>query len=244
MKAKLILLTLSTLFGLLFGETKLEYWTFETDTAGVSFDDGMGGILNSGTNSNNWNFGKVKGMEADGLGHFVVSNTGSSYRRVPAQDYAPTRYNSGRYRLVIEFASWSLDPSNDGSIAFEVSDTNNRRIAGLNLYAEKGTDAKIRFSATSATGWQGKGFDYAGYLADLKESRPMRLTIDFDLDNDTVTYFVNGTAIKTISDFNASSIAQIKFFTDSKWSTQSTVTIKEMGLVQLPAVTTAAELTL
>ena len=183
-------------------------------------------------------------MEADGLGHFVVSNTGSSYRRVPAQDYAPTRYNSGRYRLVIEFASWSLDPSNDGSIAFEVSGANNRRITGLNLYAEKGTDAKIRFSATSATGWQGKGFDYAGHLADLKESRPMRFTIDFDLDNDTVTYFVNGTAIKTISDFNASSIAQIKFFTDSKWSTQSTVTIKEMGFMQLPPVTPSAEITL
>ena len=93
----------------LFAESKLEYWTFETDTAGASFHDGKNGILNSGTNASQWNHGKVKGMEADGLGHFVVSNTGTAYRRVPAQDYAPTRYNSGRYRLVIEFASWRLD---------------------------------------------------------------------------------------------------------------------------------------
>ena len=82
----------------------------------------------------------------DGLGHFVVSNTGSAYRRVPAQNYAPAQYSSGRYRLVIEFASWSLDPSNAGSLAFEVSDAKNRRIAGLNLYADKGASAKIRFS--------------------------------------------------------------------------------------------------
>jgi hypothetical protein len=228
----------------LFAETKLEYWTFETDLAGASFDDGKGGILNSGTNASQWNHGKVKGMEADGLGHFVVSNAESKYRRVPTQDYAPTRYNSGRYRLVIEFVSWNLDPSNKGTIAFEVSDANNRRITGLNLYAENATDAKIRFSATSTTGWQGKGFDYAGYIANLNEHRSMRLHIDFDLDNDTVTYFVNGTAVKTISDFNASSIAQIKFFTDSQWSAQSSVKIKEMGLIQLPAVTPAANITL
>lgn len=236
-----LLLTLIVSSGLLFAETKLEYWTFDSDTAGASFDNGSGGSIgNSGSNANSWNHGKVKGMEADGLGHFVVANTGSAYRRVPAADYAPAQYSSGRFRLVIEFASWSLDPSSKGSIAFEVSDTNNRRIAGLNLYAEKGTEAKIRFSATSATGWQGKGFDYAGYLAGIKENRPIRCTIDFDLDNDTVTYYVNGTSVKTISDFNASSIAQIKFFTDNKWSKLSTVKINEMGFIKLPAATPSA----
>ncbi len=244
MKIKLILSSLCLICGLVFAETKLEYWTFTADTAGASFDNGIGGIKNSGTNASLWNHGKVKGMEADGLGHFVVANTGTAYRRVPAANYAPAQYNSGRYRLVIEFASWSLDPSNNGSIAFEVSDANNRRIAGLNLYADKGTEAKIRFSATSATGWQGKGFDYAGHLAGLKENRTIRCTIDFDLDNDTVTYFVNGTSVKTISDFNASSIAQIKFFADSKWSKLSTVKIKEMGLIKLPATTPSADITL
>ncbi|NCG07970.1 MAG: hypothetical protein GWO81_00100 [Verrucomicrobia bacterium] len=245
MKKIHLLLTLIVTSGLLFAETKLEYWTFDTDTAGASFDNGSGGSIgNSGSNANLWNHGKVKGMEADGLGHFVVSNTGSAYRRVPAQNYAPAQYSSGRYRLVIEFASWSLDPGNKGSIAFEVSDANNRRIAGVNLYAEKATEAKIRFSATSATGWQGKGIDYAGQSAQLKENRTMRLTIDLDLDNDTVTYFVNGTAVKTINDFNASSIAQIKFFTDSKWSKLSTVKINEMGFLRLPAATPSAGITL
>jgi hypothetical protein len=228
----------------LFAESKLEYWTFDTDSVGASFDNGSGGFLNSGSNANSWNHGKVKGIEADGVGHLVIANADSKYRRVPAQDYAPGAYSSGRYRLVIEFVSWSLDPVNDGSLAFEVSDSKNRRIAGLNLYADQGTDAKIRFSATSATGWQGKGFDYAGYMANLKENRPMRLSIDFDLDNDTVTYFVNGTAIKTIPDFNASSIAQIKFFTDSKWSKQSTVKIKEMGFIKLPKVAPPAGISL
>lgn len=221
-------------------ETKLEYWTFDTDTAGASFDNGKGGIHNSGNNGSQWNHGKVKGMEADGLGHFVVTNVGTSYRRVPATDYAPTQYNKGRYRLVVEFASWSLDSSSKGSIAFEVSDSNNRRIAGFNLYAENGAEAKIRFSATSATGWQGRGFDYAGYLAGLKENRTIRVTIDFDFDNDTVTYYVNGESVKTISDFNASSIAQVKFFTDSKWSKLSSVKINEMGFIKLPAASSAA----
>ena len=244
MKTKLILSFLCIVCGLVFAETKLEYWTFAADTAGASFENGSGGIKNSGNNASLWNHGKVKGMEADGLGHFVVSNTGSAYRRVPAQNYAPAQYSSGRYRLVIEFASWSLDPSNAGSLAFEVSDAKNRRIAGLNLYADKGASAKIRFSATSATGWQGRGFDYAGHVAGLSENRSIRCTIDFDLDNDTVTYAVNGTEVKTITDFNASTIAQVKFFTDSKWSKLSQVKIKEMGFIRLPAATPAANITL
>ncbi|CAI8280927.1 MAG: Uncharacterised protein [Opitutia bacterium UBA7350] len=244
MKTKLILSTLSIACGLLFGETKLEYWSFGADTAGASFENGNGGIKNSGINASLWNHGKVKGMEADGLGHFVLANTGSSYRRVPALDYPIVPYSSGRYRLVIEFKAWSLDPSNNGSLGFEVSDANNRRIVGLNLSAEKGTEAKIRFSARSATGWQGKGIDYAGYQTQLKENRTIRCTIDFDLDNATATYYVNGAVVKTITDFKADSIAQIKFFTDSKWSKLNTVKIQEMGFIRLAAATPSTEITL
>ena len=52
-----------------------------------------------------------------------------------------------------------------------------------------------------------------------------------------MTYAVNGTEVKTITDFNASTIAQVKFFTDSKWSKLSRVKIKEMGFIRLPAAT-------
>lgn len=244
MKAKQITLALLLATSLAFAENKLEYWTFDTDASGASFDNGHGGILNSGSNASLWNLGKVKGMKADGAGHFVVSRTGSTYRKVPARKYAADQYTSGRYRLVIEFASWDLDPASNGSIAFEVVDANNKRVVGLNLFAEKGTEARIRFSASSAGGWQGSGFDYAGYLANLKEDRTMRLAIEFDLDNDTATYFVNGTVGKTISDFNAISLAQIKFFTDRKWSALGTVKINEMGLLQLPSIVPEAPISL
>ena len=60
LKTKLILSFLCIVCGLVFAETKLEYWTFAADTAGASFENGSGGIKNNGNNASLWNHSKSK----------------------------------------------------------------------------------------------------------------------------------------------------------------------------------------
>jgi hypothetical protein len=126
-----------------------------------------------------------------------------------------------------------MDATNSGSLAFEVTDIAGNRIVGLNLYAEKGLDAKVRFSAACASGWQGKGVDYASYIGSLVNANAPTLAIEFDFDYDTVSYLVNGAVLKTITDFNANSLHQLKIFTDAKWSLSAQASINEMGLIKL-----------
>jgi hypothetical protein len=219
--------------GILTAQTQLSYWTFDTDVAGASFNNGNGGMTNTGTKGGTWNHGKTVGMETDGLGNLVISNVASKYRKFPDGGYPAGEFTSGKYRLVIDFTAWKMDATNSGSLAFEVTDIAGNRIVGLNLYAEKGLDAKVRFSAACASGWQGKGVDYASYIGSLVNANAPTLAIEFDFDYDTVSYLVNGAVLKTITDFNANSLHQLKIFTDAKWSLSAQASINEMGLIKL-----------
>lgn len=219
--------------GFLNAQTKLSYWTFDTDIAGASFDNGNGGITNTGTIGGTWNHGKTAGMEADGLGNLVISNVASKYRKFPDGGYPKGAFNNGKYRLVIDLSAWKMDPTNSGSFAFEVCDQAGKRVVGLNIYAEKGLNTKVRFSASCLGGWQGKGVDYASYLGNLEGVEALTLEIEFDFDYNTVNYMVNGAVLKTITDFNSTSLHQLKIFTDAKWSTRAEASINEMGLIKL-----------
>lgn len=234
MKFQYSLLSLLFSISFLSAQTQLSYWTFDADTAGASFDNGTGGIQNSGMVTGIWNHGKSAGFSANGAGQFIVANAESGkYRKFPANGFPMGAYTTGKYRLEMKFASWKLDPSNLGSLAFEVTDSGGKRIVGWNLFTEKGTESKIRFSAVCASGWQDKGVDYASHMGSLNTSIGLNVAIEFDLDVKTVTYFVDGAALKTITDFTGTNIGQLKFFTDGKWTKSGQVVIDQMGLVKL-----------
>ena len=217
-----------------FSETRLEYWDFNTDLSGASFDNGTGGIENSGTHASLWNHGKVPGMVANGTGQFVINGAGSAYRKVAASGFATGVKTTGHYQLIIEFSAWNLDSTSKGALGFEVVDTSGKRVVALHLYPESAMESKIRLSAVSATGYEGRGYDYAGHVSSLVTNAPTRVIIDFNLDTDTVSYRVNGTQLKVITDFSATSLSHLKLFTDAKWSKQNSVSIDSMGLVKLP----------
>ena len=102
------------------------------------------------------------------------------------------------------------------------------------MYPENASESKIRLSAASATGYQGRGYDYGGHLSPIATNIPTRVVLDFNLDTDTVIFLINGTQLKIVSDFCATSISHLKFFTSAKWSKQNSVSIDSMGLVKLP----------
>ena len=219
---------------LCYSETRLEYWDFNTDLSGASFDNGRGGIKNTGSHASFWNHGKVSGMAANGSGQFVINGSGSAYRKVAANGFATGVMTTGHYQLVVEFSAWNLDSTSKGALGFEVVDTNGKRVVALHLYPENALESKIRLSAASATGYQGRGYDFAGHLSSIATNVPTRVVVDFNLDTDTVIYLINGTQLKVVSDFSATSLNHLKFFTDAKWSKQNSVSIDSMGLVKLP----------
>ena len=94
---------------LCYSETRLEYWDFNTDLSGASFDNGRGGIKNTGSHASLWNHGKVTGMVANGTGQFVINGSGSAYRKVAASGFATGAKTAGHYQLVVEFSEWNLD---------------------------------------------------------------------------------------------------------------------------------------
>ena len=218
---------------LCYAETRLEYWDFNTDLSGASFDNGKGGIKNTGTHASLWNHGKVPGMGANGAGQFVINGAGSAYRKVAASGFATGAKTTGRYQLVLEFSKWNLDSTSKGSLGFEVVDTSGKRVVSLHLFAHSSTESKIRLSAVTTTGYQGRGYDYAGHVSSLTKDAPTSVVIDFNLDTDTVIYRINGTQLKVVSDFSATSLSHLKFFTDANWSKQNSVSIDSMGLVKL-----------
>ncbi len=219
---------------LCYSETRLEYWDFDTDLSGASFDNGRGGIKNTGSHASLWNHGKVSGMAANGSGQFVINGSGSAYRKVAANGFATGVMTTGHYQLVVEFSAWNLDSTSKGALGFEVVDTNGKRVVALHLHPENALESKIRLSAASATGYQGRGYDFAGHLSSISTNVPTRVVVDFNLDTDTVVYLINGTQLKVVSDFSATSLSHLKFFTDAKWSKQNSVSIDSMGLVKLP----------
>lgn len=219
---------------LCFSETRLEYWDFNTDLSGASFDNGRGGIKNSGSHASLWNHGKVSGMAANGMGQFVINGSGSAYRKVAANGFATGVITTGHYQFVVEFSEWNLDSTSKGVLGFEVLDTNGKRVVALLLYPENASESKIRLSAASATGYQGRGYEYAGHLSPIATNVPTRVVIDFNLDTDTVIFLINGKQLKVVSDFSATSLSHLKFFTNAKWSKKNSVSIDSMGLVKLP----------
>ena len=223
----------------------LEYWEFN-DVAGKSFSTSSNpdNMANSGSNNSYWNHGATGGsMETDGNGNFVVSqHAGQTYRSLPENGYS-TPYSSGRYRLEMNLTSWSLDATANGaSLALDLVDAGNAKVAGMLIGTDNSGNARFQFwgVSASATGSTNNLAYQAHNLASHTSVTPASIAVEFDFDNETLEYFVDGSSIRVIDDFNATEFSELKFFTNNPWTTGSTVSIDSMGLIGVPEPETYA----
>lgn len=222
----------------------LEYWDFN-DVVGKSFatTSNPNGMVNSGNNASNWNFGGTSGtMQTDGNGNFVITgHNGQTYRKLPNDPGYSTPYNSGKYRMEMDFNSWNLDGTAAGSsLGLELVNTSGARIAAFQLLLFLGTDnsnnARFQFSGIS----NGILVYESVTVNLLNADTAYAIALELDFDNDTLDFLLNGTSVRSITDFNATEFSQLKFFTNNPWSTNSTVSLDSMGLLQVPEPATYA----
>lgn len=211
---------------------KLEYWDFDSEVAGKSFSANNSGIINTGSNNTGWNFsGPANSMKTDGIGNFEVSShSGQTYRSVPGANYATGTYTTGKYRLQLNLTSWALDSVTNGQLGLEVVNDANKKQASITFGVNNGA-GRIQMSALSAASAQASGLNFGSQAADLTDSAGLEIALEFDFDVDAAEFFVGGSSIKVINDFNGDNISKLKFFTNNFWSTNSTVLIDEMGLL-------------
>lgn len=209
-----------------------EQWTFDNDATNKSFNT----FANSGSLNSLWNFGTVAAMKTDGAGNFVIQNhTGQTYRKVPGKgtvnadatlDQYAVPFTSGKYRLEMDYSSWDLSSAAVGSeLSFQAVSTNNGTVlAKIQLTVLDASTARIQLSGDFTSGSASQDFDYG-----LSSTTGAAVAIEFDFDNDTADYYVNGVKTNSFTDFQAAQLGQIVFFTES-WAAESVVKINQMAL--------------
>jgi hypothetical protein len=218
----------------------LEFWEFN-DVAGKTFNTGSNdGMVNSGVNASNWNFGGTSGgtMQTDGNGNFVISaHGGQTFRKLPNDPGYGTPYSTGKYRMEMDFNSWNLDNTATGSsMGMELVNTSGARIAAFLLGTDNSNNARFQFSGISNS-----SLVYQSSSVDLVNANTANsIALEFDFDNNTMKFLVNDSSVRSISDFDADEFSQLKFFTNNLWSTNSTVSLDSMGLLQIPEPKTYA----
>lgn len=223
----------------------LEYWDFN-DVAGKSFSNAAfpNGMVNSGNNATYWNNGGTGGtMQTDGNGHFVISGrNGQTNRKLPNDPGYSNPYNSGKYRLEMNLAEWGLDNTTAGAMGMELVDANNVRVLSMTLGVDTNDSSKgkIQFAGISDSSTRQDKLAYGNKEVGLSNTGAFAIAIEFDFDNDTLKFFANGETVRSITDFNATEFSQLKFFTNNPWSTNSTVSLDSMGLLQVPEPATYA----
>lgn len=222
--------------------TPLEYFTFETDSAGSSFGPNW---ANSGSLGSEWNYGGPGTMAANGFGQMVISNhTGQAFRKLPkagtanaaagADEYA-TPFTTGEYRLDFDFSSWSLDGTATvgGQVDLQLRPAaGSGSVVGIRLKLQDASTARVQlYSDLAAAGFQNgfRNFDFA-----LSELSAQSFAIAFDFDNDTVDYYYNGSLTNSFSDFSAAQLGTIQFSSNTAWDPDHVVSIEQMGVVAIP----------
>ena len=207
----------------------MEYWEFN-DVAGKSFATAgnPNGMINSGDNASYWNFGGTSGtMQTDGNGNFVIAgDNGQTYRRLPDQGYG-TPYSTGKYRMEMDFNSWDLDGTvAAASLGMELVDSSGARIASFQLGTDNSNNGRFQFSGIS-----NGALVYQSTVVGLVNTNTAHaIAVEFDFDNNTLDFLLNGTSVRAITDFDATEFSQLKFFTNNPWSANSTVSLDSMGL--------------
>ncbi|WP_168433489.1 PEP-CTERM sorting domain-containing protein [Pontiella sulfatireligans] len=217
----------------------VEYFGFN-EASGIS----IGASTNTGTIGSVWNFGGPGTVAQDGGGNLVIDTThaGAMYRKLPGKgtananatlDQYATPITTGAYRLEIDITSWDLTANAVGADMtwFASSQSSGGvNLAGIRLEKDSATTARIRLF-TDLTGTAG---GFRNYAYSLTEAGGANVAIEFDFDNNTVEYFIDGDSKQTFSDFEATQLGTLVFNTDAAWIAGSTVSINEMGLDVIP----------
>ena len=207
----------------------LEFWNFN-DARGTEMDD----LLNDGSIGSVWNFGD-DAMTVDGEGHFVLlGNGGSKTRKLPASGsensmahidcYTSLLPRNETYIFEMTFSSWDMTAASDrDQVSFKVVNSDGI-ILGLILFKKKEEGVLIKLSLGDKNF---RSFEY-----ELKESRPIKVSIKFNLQDDTAEYFINDISQDLFHKLNLSGeIAGLIFSKLGNWnSAASSIHIDSMGL--------------
>ena len=176
--------------------TQLEYWTFENDGS----SDGLRDAENSGTMGSSWNFNTTtQGDLANGSGQFVMAgDSTTTTRKLPragfdnalsGADFYAAPLTTGKYVLGVDFASWAADSASVGdSWKLGVNDSGGALIGQIIWEIDSATSVRLRFSTTTDGGSRFRNVTGFGIV----EASAPTVELEFDFDNDTVRYLVDG----------------------------------------------------
>lgn len=210
-----------------------DYWDFEGDAFGGEFDD----ISNSGVLDTPWNFSGGKGDVADGQGKWlVVGSSTTNTRKVPAADYASPA-TTGTYRLVADFASWNVDAASAGdSLSIKLNESGGGATIANILLELTATEVNVKTVTSTLTGGKSRTESFP-----LVNPDGARVEIEFDFDNDVVSYYINGAfkfRFSGVDAFNGVDIGQLLYVKNGTWVTAATsIELEEFGFVKVPADT-------
>ena len=190
--------------------------------------DGNGNMLFYGT-------GRQEKVDGTGTALFRIMPKGATNGSIDSWDL-----ETGVYSLVVDFDSWDLDPAvlNTGG-TFEIGAyTGNPNSGGTLLGAimlNAHTNGNARIQVRSNDPAQGSGVgNYRSFETSLTNTNAPKIAIEFDLDNDTVSYYTNNvvwqTSLASIS--SSASIDSIRLGLAAQGSTNSTIKIDGIALYE------------
>ena len=217
----------------------LDLWEFD-DAAGLSFGgsavDAAAGFANTGSNGSLWNYGGFSaGASTDGNGNLVLTGkTGAVYRKL-STTYSPA-VTTGVYRLSLDISSWNMSA---GSMLFDATGgpTGATRVAALKLDNSEANGTRLQAIIRSSSSTTGGNKFSAVSLAD-NGTTPISAYIEFDLDNDTAQFVVDGNVISSVTDLDSADLTMLKFSQDANFVDTNEVKIASMGLYFIPDTTT------
>ena len=207
-----------------------EGWDFD-DTAGTDLNE----LFNSGYLGSLWRFNSD--AATDGSGNFVIpGDAGTTTRRLPdrgtanaqpSADFYATPVTTGKYRWEVKFSSWAFDAASDGDmLQFQIDDDSSNTIARIDLRVNA-TGTEIRFSGLGEgnSNFRSTAFNYV-------ESSAVTAAIEFDFDNDTIDYLLNGSVVESFA-FTGVNIGRLSYVLNGSWTTAaSTVSVDHLKLVE------------
>ena len=224
----------------------LEKFTYNEDAGKQPFAVNVGyGVANSGTTSSSFNFGGGSPMATDGNGNVVFygqgrQNSGQFFRAMPKGEtngsLTTWGLDSGVYSLVVDFDSWDLDPAalNTGATLgiTAYSGASDVLLGGIMVNAH--TNGNARLQVRSST--EGGVGNYRSLEFPLSYTNAPKVTIEFDLDNDTVVYLTNDVVWQqspSLTNLAASaSLDSLQIGMNAQGSTNSTVLVDGLAIYQ------------
>ena len=235
-KWALLSLLLTHSFHSSFAQTLISYWDFNSSPNGTALQS----VPNTGTIPAPWTTFNTSEAKADGAGNFTISGGTGNWTRKAA---LATPLTSGKYRAELNLSGWNINSGVTGvnNLAFKVLDaTAGNTMANLIFDIQSNTNVRVRYStyATSDNGINTAGFLRDGASYSLLQTEPVRLAIEFDFDNNTVDYLLNGTSFytsaSTTTQFWGTQAHTLSLVKAGTWGSNSTLSIDSFGLTQVP----------